>query len=226
MADSGILEIVAGASLFAQLVLAILVGLLYFALWYILRKRAVLGVYEKQCDSFEKDFWSGGDIGVLDARARGGDYGGHGLAQLFISGQDEFKKARAAADEKAAGESAELVLEGVRRALDIAMQHEETYLNRHMPFLATVAGVSPYIGLLGTVWGMINAFRSLAQTSQATIALVAPGIAEALVATVMGLLAAIPALIAYNYFSTRLDILQARLENFSNHYLNILHRNL
>jgi biopolymer transport protein TolQ len=95
-----------------------------------------------------------------------------------------------------------------------------------MQFLATVAGVSPYIGLLGTVWGIINAFHSLTQTSQATIALVAPGIAEALVATAMGLLAAIPALIAYNYFAQRLEQMEARFENFSNQYLNILQRTL
>ena len=219
--DFEILSLVLEASFFAQLVLAVLVALLYFSLWYILRKRAVLSDYEDQCDKFEKDFWSGGDISELDGRVRSGTYGKHGLAQLFLSGQDEFEKACAAG-----GENVDLILEGVRRALDIAAQHEETYLGRHMQFLATVASVSPYIGLLGTVWGMINAFRSLAQTSQATIALVAPGIAEALVATVMGLLAAIPALIAYNYFSSRLDILQARIENFSNHYLNILHRNL
>lgn len=220
--DEGIFHLIADATLFAQLVLLVLVALLYFSLWYILRKRTALRRYEKECDNFERDFWSGGDISQLDERVRSGEYGKHGLAQIFISGQDEFKKARAATG----GKNRELVLEGVRRAMDVALQHEETHLNRHMQFLATVAGVSPYIGLLGTVWGMINAFRSLAQTSQATIALVAPGIAEALIATVMGLLAAIPALIAYNYFSARGETLYGRLDNFANHYLNILHRNL
>ena len=110
--------------------------------------------------------------------------------------------------------------------MDIAIHHQEEKLNRHMLFLATVAGVSPYIGLLGTVWGIINAFQSLTETSQATIALVAPGIAEALIATAMGLIAAIPALIAYNYFSGRVERLQLSFDNFSNHYINILHRNL
>ena len=96
-------------------------------------------------------------------------------------------------------------LDGVHRAMDAATQQENGYWGRHMQFLATVAGVSPYIGLLGTVWGIINAFQALTHTSQATVALVAPGIAESLVATAMGLLAAIPALIAYNYFSQRVE---------------------
>lgn len=225
MADFNLLHLVWEASLFAQLVLLILVMLLYFSLWYILRKRLVLRAYERRCDEFEKAFWAGGDIGVLEERVKAGDYGKHGLAQLFLFGQEEFRKA-CDPDSESASDNNELILEGVRRALDIAAQHEEEFLSRHMQFLATVSGVSPYIGLLGTVWGIISAFQSLTQTSQATIALVAPGIAEALVATAMGLLAAIPALIAFNYYSSRLEKLYARMDSFSNHYLNILHRNL
>lgn len=221
MANFELVNLIWKASPFAQLVLLTLMTLLYFSLWYIIRKRRVLKIYEQHSDAFEKEFWAGGDIGVLEERARSGEYGEHGLAQLFLHGQGEFKKAC-----EVGGDNTNLILEGVSRALDIAAQHEETYLSRHMQFLATVSGVSPYIGLLGTVWGIITAFQSLTQTSQATIALVAPGIAEALVATAMGLLAAIPALIAYNYFSTRLDNINARFDNFSKHYLNILHRNL
>ena len=216
-----ILHLVAKASPFAQLVLLTLVLLLYFSLWYILRKRAVLRRYETQCNEFDKAFWAGGAISELEERTRSGEYGQNGLVKLFLFGQEEFKKAC-----QVGGDNTDLIMEGVRRALDIAAQSEESYLNRHMTFLATVASVSPYIGLLGTVWGIISAFQSLTQTSQATIALVAPGIAEALVATAMGLLAAIPALIAYNYFSERIDNLIARFDNFSNHYMNILHRNL
>lgn len=170
---------------------------------------------------FEDDFWHDGDLDTIENRARAGDYGKQGLSKVFIAGQEEFKKAC-----ETSGENVELILEGVRRAMLTSIQHENVYLGRHMQFLATVAGVSPYIGLLGTVWGIINAFHSLTQTSQATIALVAPGIAEALVATAMGLLAAIPALIAYNYFAQRLEQMEARFENFSNQYLNILQRTL
>ena len=221
MSGVDLFSLVLKASPFAQLILLVLVVLLYLSLWYILRKRLVLRSYERHSDRFERDFWAGGDIAVLEQRVRSGEYGSRGLAQLFLFGQDEFKKACAVG-----GDNVDLVLEGVRRALDIAAQHEEDYLNRHMSFLGTVSGVSPYIGLLGTVWGIMSAFQSLAQTSQATIALVAPGIAEALIATAMGLLAAITALIAYNYFSNRLEVMSARFENFANHYLNILHRNL
>lgn len=221
MGNFELLALVAKASVFSQLILLILVVLLYFTIWYILRKRLTLRRYDADCVLFEKAFWAGGDIALLEERVRSGEFGQHGLAQVFLFGQEEFHKASENDDS-----SDELVLEGVHRALDISAQQEEEFLMRHMQFLATVASVSPYIGLLGTVWGIINAFQALSQTSQATIALVAPGIAEALIATAMGLLAAIPALIAYNYFSSRLDKINARTEKFSNHYLNILHRNL
>ena len=221
MSGFDILNLVFKASIFAQAVLLTLVVLLYFSLWYILRKRLVLGKYEKECDAFEKDFWSGSGIDGLYTRANNGDYGEHGLAQLFVFGQNEIKKAGNLGEE-----NTDLLLDGVRRAMDIAIQHEETFLHRHMQFLKTVAGVSPYIGLLGTVWGMINAMQSLTQTAQATISLVAPGIAEALVATAMGLLTAIVAFIAYNYYINRLEQLSNRFDNFSNHYLNLLRRNI
>jgi len=222
MSGIEVIGLVLKASVFAQLVLLTLLVLLYFSLWYILRKRLVLRHYEKQCDAFENDFWNGGNIEGIYARASNGDYGERGLAQLFLFGQNEMRKSAALAD----GENADLLLDGVRRAIDIAIQHEETYLHRHMQFLKTVAGVSPYIGLLGTVWGMINAMQSLTQTAQATISLVAPGIAEALVATAMGLLAAIIAFIAYNYYINRLEQMSNRFDNFTNHYLNLLRRNL
>ncbi len=209
------------ASPAAQGVLLVLLVLLYLTLWYIFRKRLALRRYEEDCRAFEEDFWSGGNVGDLLGRVQAGEYGEHGIAQIFRAGQTEFAKAR----EAGAGKT-ELVIEGTRRAMQAAIQHEETHLNRYMLFLATVSGISPYIGLLGTVWGIINAFQSLAKTSQATVALVAPGIAEALVATAMGLLAAIPALVAYNYYTGRLDRLLVRFDNFANHYLNILHRNL
>ena len=221
MADKGFWLLVLSASPVAQVVLLTLAVLLYLTLWKILRKINGLRGYENDCDLFEEDFWHGGDLDALETRARAGDYGAQGISHVFLEGQEEFKKACATGDE-----NVNLILESVRRAMDAASQRENEYLARHMQFLATVAGVSPYIGLLGTVWGIINAFQALTKTSQATVALVAPGIAESLVATAMGLLAAIPALIAYNYFSRRLEQLETRFENFCNQYLNILHRNL
>lgn len=202
-------------------VLLILVVLLYFTIWYILRKRFALRRYEKNCDDFDRSFWGGVSVEDLEFRVRGGEYNGYGLGQLFLAAQDEYKKAS-----ESGVKQPELILEGARRAMDVIILQQEELLNRHMLFLATVAGVSPYIGLLGTVWGIKNAIQSMTKTSQATIALVAPGIAEALIATAMGLLAAIPALIAYNYFSGRVERLQTRFDNFANHYINILHRNL
>lgn len=219
--EKGILSLIWEASPVAQLVLLVLVVLLYMTLWYIFRKRLALKQYEEDCRNFEDDFWGGGNVGDLLGRVQAGDYGEHGMAQIFRAGQTEFAKAR-----DAAGAKDELIIEGTNRAMQAAIQHEETHLNKHMLFLATVSGISPYIGLLGTVWGIINAFQSLSKSSQATVALVAPGIAEALVATAMGLLAAIPALVAYNYYNGRVERLLVRFDNFANHYLNILHRNL
>ncbi|MGI9307295.1 MAG: MotA/TolQ/ExbB proton channel family protein [Gammaproteobacteria bacterium] len=221
MPDKSFFSLLLDASPVAQLVLLLLLVLLYLAVWKILHKRIGLRGYETDCNLFEEDFWHGGDLDVLEKRARDGEYGAQGLSRVFLEGQEEFKKAC-----ETGGENVDLILEGVRRAMDAAIQRENVFLGRHMQFLATVAGVSPYIGLLGTVWGIINAFQALTQTSNATIALVAPGIAESLVATAMGLLAAIPALVAYNYFSYRLEQMDARFENFANQYLNILHRTL
>ena len=220
MADKSFLSLVLEASPVAQAVLLLLLVLLYLTVWKILRKRLGLRYYEGDCDLFERDFWHGGDLEDLEARAREGDYGERGLARVFLDGQEEFKKARGGGGDN----NASLILDGVRGAMEAALQRENVFLGRHMQFLATVAGVSPYIGLLGTVWGIINAFQALTRTSQATVALVAPGIAESLVATAMGLLAAIPALVAYNYFANRLERLESRFENFISQYLNILRR--
>ena len=217
------------ASPVAQAVLLVLAVLLYLTLWHIFRKRRALRGYENDCRAFEDDFWGGAELGGLLARVQSGEYGEQGLAQIFRAGQVEFMKAHNADAISTGGggnNKNELIIEGTRRAMQAAIQHEEAVLNRNMLFLATVAGVSPYIGLLGTVWGIINAFQSLSKSSQATVALVAPGIAEALVATAMGLLAAIPALVAYNYYTGRLERLTGRFDTFANHYLNILHRNM
>ena len=215
------LDLVLDASLAAQSILLLLLVLLFFTVWFILRKRLVLRRYESACDDFERAFWGGGGVGALAARARGGEFGDGGLAKIFLAGQGEYDKQ---ADAGVA--NPEIILTGVRRAMDAGIQNENHALSRHMEFLASVAGVSPYIGLLGTVWGIINAFSGLVNSSQATIAQVAPGIAEALVATAMGLIAAIPALLAFNHYNTRLERLDSRFETFADRYINILSRNL
>ena len=217
----GFLDLVLDASLAAQSILLLLLVLLFFTVWFILRKRLVLRRYEAACAEFERAFWGGVGIGALAARARGGEFGVGGLAAVFLAGQGEFDK------QKDAGVSnPEIILTGVRRAMDAAVERENQQLDRHMEFLSTTAGFSPYVGLLGTVWGIINAFSGLIDSSQATIAQVAPGIAEALVATAMGLIVAIPALIAFNHFSSRLGVLESHFEIFEDSYLNILARNL
>ena len=221
MHSFNLMILLADASLFAQVILFVLAMMLYLSLWYILRKRYALRRYERACASFEKDFIAVSDLQVLEKLYRTGTQSRQGLVGLFLLGQDELRKSK-----NGSSVDRRLTVDGIRRSLEVAIESENTYLDRHMQFLATVASVSPYIGLLGTVWGIISAFQSLAQTSQATIAQVAPGIAEALVATAMGLLAAIPALVAYNYFNKRLQNLTVRLENFSNRYVNAVSRHL
>lgn len=220
METVGILSLVLKASLFAQSILLILVVLLYLTIWFILRKVAVIRQYQKSCDAFDKQFWSGKDTDAIESAVLMSDNRQLGLTQLFLLAQDEFRKSHEKLHDSAQ------VTESVKRALEVAILHEEEFLDRHMQFLATVASVSPYIGLLGTVWGIITAFQALSSTSQATIALVAPGIAEALVATAMGLLAAIPALIAFNYFNRRNEIFSLRFEAFANRYLNLISRHI
>ena len=219
--ETGIWALVLKASLFAKAILGLLAVLLYLTLWHIFRKRRVLRLVTRDCAAFETAFWSGRNAKGLLMDARDEEFGEIGLAPIFISGWEEVEKLRAAGVV-----APDLVVESARRAMNARAQQESDYLNRHMQFLATVAGVSPYIGLLGTVWGIITSFRSLANATQATIAHVAPGIAEALIATAMGLLAAIPAVVAYNYFHGRIEAIIARFENFIDYYSNILHRNL
>ena len=215
------LDLVLDASLAAQSILLLLLALLFFTVWYILRKRLVLRRYEAACAEFERAFWGGGGMGARAARARGGEFGDGGLAKIFLAGQGEYDK-----QTDAGAQNPEIILTGARRAMDAEIQRENELLSRHMEFFASVAGSAPYIGLLGTVWGIINAFSGLIDSSQATIAQVAPGIAEALVATAMGLLAAIPAHLAYNHYDSRLGRLDARFETFADRYINILSRNL
>ena len=213
-----IYELIANASLLVQVVMALLVlasvvsWMMIFQRWFFLRNAL------SEIDSFEDHFWSGIDLrkffSELDAEENL-----NGIENIFVSGFREFTRL---SDQ--GGADADAIMQGVQRAMRVALTREEARLETHLPFLATVGSTSPYVGLFGTVWGIMNSFRSLANMSQATLASVAPGISEALVATAMGLFAAIPAVIGYNRFSARVDGLMKRYEAFSDELTTILHR--
>jgi biopolymer transport protein TolQ len=170
-------------------------------------------------DEFEREFWGGTDLVGLYQRASSGRYAATGMERIFEAGFKEFLKLKGRA-----GSDMSALIDGTRRAMKANYQREMDSLESHLSFLATVGSVSPYIGLFGTVWGIMNAFRGLSNVAQATLAQVAPGIAEALVATAMGLFAAIPAVIAYNRFSHDIDRLASRYESFMEELQNILQR--
>jgi len=167
---------------------------------------------------FEDDFWSGVDLNELyhDSSAQSGN---EGLASVFRAGFREFNRLT-----QQSNADPDAVMEGTERSMRVALSREEEKLNRNLPFLASVASVSPYIGLFGTVWGIMNAFRGLANVQQATLATVAPGISEALIATAMGLFAAIPAVLAYNRYSASADTVFSGYETFAEEFSSILHR--
>jgi biopolymer transport protein TolQ len=218
--DLSIIYLITQASLLVQLVMALLIGLSLVSWYWIFRKWFQIRSARTSTGSFERDFWSGGDLNTLyqSAAASRDDIGG--IEGIFESGYREFTKLRAKSHDQGA------IIDGARRAMRATHQREMDDLEAHLAFLATVGSVSPYIGLLGTVWGIMNAFRGLANVSSATLAQVAPGIAEALVATAIGLFAAIPAVVAYNRFTHDIDRIGIRFESFMEEFSNILQRHL
>lgn len=215
--------LVVGATLPVQLVMLILFIASVIS-WVMIVQR---GLYIRQTNfdfkAFEDTFWSGIDLNELvrDGNSRLDKNNGiNGVESLFRAGFREFNRLSQAARDPDA------VMEGVERAMRVALSREEEKLNAHLPFLASVASVSPYIGLFGTVWGIMHSFRGLATVQQATLATVAPGISEALIATAMGLFAAIPAVLAYNRFSASADILYNGYETFADEFSSILHRRI
>jgi biopolymer transport protein TolQ len=217
--DLGILHLITGASIVVQVVMGILAFASLLAWTYIFMKLFQIRRAQREADTFEREFWSGSDLVGLYQRAAGGRYVASGMERVFEAGFKEFLKLKGRA-----GADITSLLDGTRRAMKATYQREVDMLESHLSFLATVGSVSPYIGLLGTVWGIMNAFRGLSNVAQATLAQVAPGIAEALVATAMGLFAAIPAVIAYNRFSHDIDRLAIRYESFMEELQNILQR--
>lgn len=215
-----ILYLIGEASLLVQLVMALLVLLSVLSWYWIFRKWFQIRAMRSRTERFERDFWSGGDLNSLFQTASAARNGSAGMERIFEAGYREFTKLRAKSHDHAA------ILDGSRRAMRATQQREMDDLEAHLAFLASVGSVAPYIGLLGTVWGIMNAFRGLANVSSASLSLVAPGIAEALVATAIGLFAAIPAVVAYNRFTHDIDRIGIRFESFMEEFSNILQRHL
>jgi biopolymer transport protein TolQ len=216
------ITLILNASLLVQLVMALLLIVSLMSWQYIFRKMFAIRRARVQTEEFERAFWSGGSLQSLYQQA-GHDTKGGALERIFESGMSEFMKAKASYAGKVGYDQAAL-LDGARRAMRAAYQREMDSLEAHLAFLASVGSVSPYVGLFGTVWGIMNSFRGLANVHQATLAAVAPGIAEALVATAIGLFAAIPAVVAFNRYSHDVDRLAIRFESFIEEFTNILQR--
>ena len=202
-----------------QAVLIILL-LASIASWMIIfRKRQNLKTAEKEANAFEERFWSGTDLNQLYEGISAGHRVTHGMERIFEAGFSEFNRMH-----QQGRMSPDRIVEGAQRSMRIALTRETEELEHHLNFLATVGSTSPYIGLFGTVWGIMTSFQQLANVNQATIAMVAPGISHALIATAMGLFAAIPAVIAYNRYSNQVDRLEVRYDNFKEEFSSILQR--
>jgi biopolymer transport protein TolQ len=170
-------------------------------------------------DAFDTRFWSGEDLVSLYQKLEANEEDLTGMERIFFAGFGEFAKLRRQVDM-----DPKVVLEASQRAMRVALNREIDELETHLPFLATTGSTSPYVGLFGTVWGIMNSFRALGNVNQATLSMVAPGIAEALIATAMGLFAAIPAVVAYNYYASGIERLASRYDAFSDEFLAILQR--
>ncbi|MFM7332239.1 MAG: protein TolQ [Brachymonas sp.] len=219
--DLSILSLILNASFVVQAVMLLLV-IVSIASWAaIFRKLASLKKINALNESFEKEFWSGASLNDLYASAAQNAKLAGPMERIFASGMREFQKLR----ERRISDAGTL-MDGARRAMRASLQREMDAVESNLSFLASVGSVSPYVGLFGTVWGIMHAFTGLASLQQVTLATVAPGIAEALVATAIGLFAAIPAVVAYNRFARDIDRVAIKLETFIEEFSNILQRNV
>jgi len=219
--DLSFIELISHAHILVKLIMALLFAVSLFSWTYIFRKVFALRAARRQTEQFERSFWAGGNLHTLHQSASSQRDQSGPLARIFEAGMGEFIKGKQASRDSL---DVGAVLDGARRAMRAAFHRELDSLDTHLNFLASVGSVSPYIGLLGTVWGIMNAFRGLGSVQQATLATVAPGIAEALIATAIGLFAAIPAVVAYNRFTHDIDRLAIRFESFVEEFSNILQR--
>lgn len=219
MNDLSVIELVREASPVVQLVMALLLAASVTSWMIILRKRAELIKTRAEADKFEEEFWSGGDLTAMYRRLEAHKNTSRGVASIFEFGFREFGRMR-----QHAGIGADQIIEGSRRAMRAALLKETDRLEKSLSMLATIGSTSPYVGLFGTVWGIMSAFHGLGGAAQVTLAQVAPGISEALVATAMGLFAAIPAVIFYNRYADQVSRLELRYDTFVEELSTILQR--
>ena len=220
--ELSIWQLVSGASIAVQIVISILFAA-SIASWFLIVQR---GLYFRATGramrNFEHKFWSGMDLSQLFREGNSRSEKGIamvGMESIFRAGFKEFSRLR-----QQVGVEPDAVMEGAQRAMRVAAAREEEQMEKHLSFLATVGSTSPYVGLFGTVWGIMTSFQGLAAMHQATLATVAPGISEALIATAMGLFAAIPAVVAYNRYASRVEILVNKYDTFADEFYSILHR--
>lgn len=218
--EISILGLIVDASFVVQLVMLSLVAASVVSWFFIFQRNAFFKQAKLEQTIFEERFWSGMDLNRLYKEASSGA-GKSGLELIFCAGFKEFNRLK-----QQSSFDPDAIMDGTHRAMRVALSRESDRLDLHLPFLATVGSTSPYIGLFGTVWGIMNSFLGLAQEQQATLATVAPGISEALIATAMGLFAAIPAVVSYNRYAARADALYKSYETFADEFSSILHRNV
>jgi biopolymer transport protein TolQ len=218
-ADTTVISLLWEASLPVQFVILLLIGASVVSWSIIFTKRRLIRRTKDGSDEFEAAFWSGGDLNALYRDATNVKGGSIGMTSIFESGFREFNRAL-----KAGGSSTDKIVEECRRAMRVAQMREVDRLEQNLATLATIGSTSPYVGLFGTVWGIMGAFMGLANVQSATLALVAPPIAEALIATAMGLFAAIPAVIAYNSYADKVVRLEYRYDGFTEEFSSILQR--
>lgn len=218
-ADNSMLEIILSASPVVKIVMMLLLAASVFSWTVIFQRWFFLKDAQAAIKHFEEKFWSGKNLNEFFQSLSAHRDNLHGLEHIFYSGFSEFTRMS-----KQSSAAPEAIVDGAQRAMRIALAREITRLEQHLSFLATVGSTSPYVGLFGTVWGIMTSFRALGAVQQATIAMVAPGISEALIATAMGLFAAIPAVIAYNRYSSEVERLINHYDTFKEEFSNILHR--
>ena len=217
--DLDIWTLIVNASIVVKAVMLLLLAVSFMSWMFIFQKWFSIRRSVRQTGLFEREFWGGKDLNALYQGAVNNRHSIGSLERVFEAGFREFAKQRG----QKGADPGDMV-DSARRAMRATFQREMDFLERHLAFLASAGSVSPYVGLFGTVWGIMHSFRSLANVQQATLAQVAPGIAEALVATAIGLFAAIPAVVAYNRYSHDIDRLANRFESFMEEFSNILHR--
>ncbi|MCU7843395.1 MAG: protein TolQ [Candidatus Thiodiazotropha sp. (ex Monitilora ramsayi)] len=217
--DLSITHLILNASLVVQLVIALLVFASVMSWTMIFDRRRVLRRAGRAADDFESRFWSGGDLAELYRQLERDGDDDSGMAAIFRAGFREFARLRTKGHKDPMA-----MVQGAQRSMRVSLNREVDRLENHLSTLATVGSTSPYVGLFGTVWGIMNSFTSLGNVKQATLALVAPGIAEALIATAIGLFAAIPAVVAYNRYSNKVERLNNRYDDFVEEFATILQR--